>query len=65
MKRLLTAALAAPALAGFLSACEPTVKIQPPDKPIVINMNIKIEQEVRVRVEKEADKLLQENSGLF
>ena len=34
------------------SACTPTVKVQAPDKPIVINLNVKIEQEVRIRVEK-------------
>ena len=29
------------------------VKVEAPDKPIVINLNVKIEQEVRVRVEKD------------
>ena len=34
----------------FLATCAPTVKIEPPDKPIVINLNIKIEQEVRIKI---------------
>jgi hypothetical protein len=51
--------------AVLLAGCAPTVKIQPPDKPIVINLNVKIEHEVRVRVEKDVDDLLQKDSELF
>ena len=40
----------------LVTACTPTVKLEAPDKPIEINMNIKIEQEVRVRVERDLDK---------
>ncbi|MBE2191361.1 MAG: YnbE family lipoprotein [Alphaproteobacteria bacterium] len=49
----------------FLAGCTPTVKIEAPDKPIEINMNIKIEQEVRVRVEKDLDAGILENPELF
>lgn len=52
-------------LAGTLSACTPTVKVEAPDKPIEINMNIKIEQEVRVKVEKDLDAAMAENPDLF
>ncbi|QSX34991.1 YnbE family lipoprotein [Shewanella avicenniae] len=46
-------------LAGYLvSACTPTVKIEPPDKPIVINLNVKIEHEIRIKVDKALDDLL-------
>lgn len=48
----------------WLSACTPTVKIEPPDKPIVINLNVKIEHEIRIKVEKELNNLL-ENDELF
>ena len=41
------------------------VKVQAPDKPIEINMNVKIEHEIRVKVEKEIDALLSENKELF
>ncbi len=58
----LVVALAALTLAG---ACQPTIKIEPPDKPIVINLNIKIEQEIRIRVEKSVDDLLRTEEGLF
>jgi hypothetical protein len=48
----------------LLAACQPTVKFEAPDKPIVINLNVKIEQEIRVRVERDVDELLKE-SDLF
>ncbi|MHA1571255.1 MAG: YnbE family lipoprotein [Alphaproteobacteria bacterium] len=54
-----------PALALMLAACTPTVKIEAPEKPIVINLNVKIEQEVRIRVERDIDDLLRENDDLF
>lgn len=50
----------------FLAAsCSPTVKIEAPDKPITINLNVKIEQEVRVRIEKEVEDLLSNQPDLF
>ncbi len=52
-------------LGSVLMGCQPTVKIEAPDEPIVINLNVKIEQEVRVRVEREIDDLLRENDDLF
>lgn len=52
-------------LAGGLTACQPTVKIEAPDKPIEINLNVKIEQEIRVKVDRELDDLLAENPDLF
>lgn len=52
-------------LAFAAIACEPTVRLATPDKPIVINLNIRIEQEVRVKVEKDIEELLRENDELF
>ena len=51
--------------AAILAACTPTVKVEAPDKPIVINLNVKIEQEVRVKVDRDVDTLLQDNPNLF
>jgi hypothetical protein len=48
-----------------LIACTPTVKLEAPDKPIEINMNIKIEQEVRIRIDKELEKEILSNPDLF
>ncbi|MDR8523604.1 MULTISPECIES: YnbE family lipoprotein [Shewanella] len=53
-KTLLSVMLALYALVG----CSPTVKIEPPDKPIVINLNVKIEHEIKIKVDKELDQLL-------
>jgi len=52
--------LAAVAVAG----CIP-VQIQAPDRPIEINLNVNIRQEVIVRLEHDAEDLLQQNQDLF
>ncbi|MBI4967083.1 MAG: YnbE family lipoprotein [Rhodospirillales bacterium] len=49
----------------FLAACEPRIKIEAPDKPIVINLNVKIEQDVRVRVEKDVEALIKDKREIF
>ena len=49
---------------SLLPSCAPTVKIEPPDKPIVINLNVKIEHEIKIKVDKELDSLLA-NDELF
>ncbi|UTW13882.1 YnbE family lipoprotein [Marinobacterium rhizophilum] len=52
--------------AGLLvAACTPTVQVAMPNEPITINLNVKIEHEILVKVDKEIDSLLQENSNLF
>jgi hypothetical protein len=50
---------------GLMTGCSPTVKIEAPDKPIVINMNIKIDHEIRIKVDRELDSLLDNKKGLF
>lgn len=57
--------LLAAGIASMLGACNPTVKIEAPDKPIEINLNVKIEQEVRIKVDRDLDDLLAENPDLF
>jgi len=49
----------------LMAGCSPTVKIEASDKPIVINMNIKIDHEIRVKVDRELDTLLDSKKGLF
>jgi hypothetical protein len=61
---LLTAG-AALAMGLALAGCNPTVKVEAPDKPIVINLNVKIEQEVRVKVDKDVESLVNNNPNLF
>ena len=42
-------------------ACTPTIKVEAPDKPIEINMNINIKHEILIKVEKEVEELLDDN----
>lgn len=51
---------------GFIiMACTPTVKVEAPSEPITINLNIKIDHEIHVKVDKELDNIFSQNSGLF
>jgi len=63
-KALWSLVLLLPAV-STLPACNPTVKVEAPEKPITINMNIKIEHEIRVKVEKDLESVLSKDSGLF
>jgi hypothetical protein len=47
------------------TACTPTVQVNAPQEPITINLNVKIEHEIRVKVDKELDNLFTEDSELF
>jgi len=49
-----------------LTACQPTVKVEAPDKPIVINLNVNISHEIRVKVDRDLEKsVFSKNSDLF
>lgn len=52
-------------LGALLAGCAPTVKVEAPDKPIEINMNVRIEHEIRVKIEKDVEELIATNKGLF
>lgn len=42
-------------VANFLAAaCTPTVRVEAPKDPITINLNIKLDADVRLRVEEQA-----------
>ena len=49
----------------LLVACSPTVKLEAPDKPIEINLNVKIEQEVRVSIAKDVSDAIAKDPSLF
>lgn len=57
MRRLILAALLAP-----LAAC---VQLRAPDKPIEINLNVNIKQEVVVKLQRDVSDLIQQNPDLF
>ena len=56
--------LAAGALA-LVAACQPRVEVVPPKEPITINLNVKIEHEIRVKVDRDLDTLFKEEPSLF
>ena len=49
----------------LLTACTPTVQVAMPSEPITINLNVRIEHEIRVRVDQELEEVFAENSDLF
>lgn len=48
--------------ASTLSGC---VQVQAPDKPIVINLNIAIRQEVLYRLDQASKEVIEENAEIF
>lgn len=48
-----------------LIACAPTIKVQAPDKPIEINLNVNIRQEVVVKLERDVLETLKQNPDIF
>ena len=54
--------LAAAAMVMPLAGC---ISVTPPDKPIEINLNVKIEQEVLVKLERDVDQLMRQNPQDF
>ncbi|MFK8020595.1 MAG: YnbE family lipoprotein [Pseudomonadales bacterium] len=51
-------------MAIVMLACTPTVTVAT-DEPITINLNVNIQHEVRVKVDRELEDVLSEESGLF
>ncbi len=48
-----------------VGACTPRVEVAAPDKPITINLNVKIDHEIRLKVDKDLEQVLSNDSGLF
>ena len=48
-----------------LAACTPKVQVEAPKEPITINLNVKLDAEVRVKIEEQAQKDIQNNPGIF
>jgi len=49
----------------LLAACTPRVQVEAPKEPITINMNIKIEHEIRVKVDKDLEKAFESQEDIF
>lgn len=41
------------------------ISVSPPDKPIEINLNVTIQQEVLVRLQRDVEQLIQQNPDAF
>jgi hypothetical protein len=52
-------------LGGALAGCQPTVKIEAPSEPITINLNIKLDADIRVKIEEEANEEIAANPDIF
>lgn len=50
MARIVSAVMLLP----LMAACTPTVEVRLPQEPITINLNIKLDADVRLRVEEQA-----------
>jgi len=61
MRKMMLAAAAVP-LVLPLGGC---ISVKTPDKPIEINLNVDIKQEVLVRLQKDVDTLIQQNPNAF
>ena len=53
------------ALAWLGAACTPKVQVEAPREPITINLNVKIEHEIRVKVDKDLEQLFATESDIF
>lgn len=49
----------------LLLGCNPTVKVEAPEKPIEINLNVRIEHNIRVQIDRELEDLFSEDSEVF
>jgi hypothetical protein len=51
---------------GFVAvACTPTVRVEAPREPITINLNIKLDADVRVKLEEQAESDVSKNPEIF
>lgn len=48
-----------------LAGCTPRIEIATPEEPVIINMNVKIEHEIHIKVDKEVEALLKSRSDLL
>ncbi|GBU14077.1 lipoprotein [Enterobacterales bacterium] len=49
----------------LLNGCVPRIELSAPKEPITINMNVKIEHEIHIKVDKDVENLLKNQSDLF
>jgi hypothetical protein len=50
---------------AWIGGCTPTIQVQAPSEPIEINLNVKIEHEIRIKVDKDLEDLFEDESDIF
>ncbi|CEO40719.1 YnbE family lipoprotein [Photobacterium kishitanii] len=48
----------------LLNGCTPTIQVATSDKPIEVNLNVKIEHDIKIKVDKEIEQLF-DNKATF
>ena len=48
-----------------IGGCSPTIQVRAPEEPITINLNVKIDHEVRIKLDRDLDKVISKDSKLF
>ena len=62
---LLSGLIAVSCLQLSAVGCTPTIAIKAPKEPIVINMNIKIEHEITMEVNRDLEAMIEEEKDIF
>ncbi|MCB0422559.1 MAG: YnbE family lipoprotein [Bdellovibrionales bacterium] len=45
--------------------CTPTIKVEMPDKPMEINLNVKVDHKIKIQVDKELENVMDSNEDIF
>lgn len=64
-RKLVVRTMVAMSVLWGAGGCTPRVEVTASEKPITINLNVKIDHEIRVKVDKELDQVISSHSGLF
>ena len=65
LERTITVPTTSLIMLGLIVATGGCINVTAPDKPIEINLNINVTQEVVYRLDGEAKSLIQQNPGIF
>jgi hypothetical protein len=65
LERTITVTMTSLIMLGLTVATSGCINVTAPDKPIEINLNINVTQEVVYRLDGEAKSLIQQNPGIF
>jgi hypothetical protein len=49
----------------ILTGCTPKVQLEAPSRPIIINLNVKVEHELKVQMSKDVKDVFKKNPNLF